>query len=119
MAQYRVELYRDARGYSQVLEFFNTLKRSNPKLLAFAQRLLKNLEEHGPDLRPPLAKPLKGLQAPIWELRHPSGLRLYYWRQGATLFVVAAGEVKKDDKPDPALLELAVRAYRESQRSAN
>lgn len=71
MAQYRVELYRNARGYSQVLEFFNTLKRSNPKLLAFAQRLLKNLEEHGPDLRPPLAKPLKGLQAPIWEAAPP------------------------------------------------
>ena len=119
MAQYRVELYRDARGYSQVLEFFNTLKRSNPKLLAFAQRLLKNLEEHGPDLRPPLAKPLKGLQAPIWELRHPSGLRLYYWRQGATLFVVAAGEVKKRDEADPDLLEFAVKAYRESQRNLN
>lgn len=119
MAQYRVELYRDARGYSQVLEFFGRLRRSNPKLFAFAERLLRNLENQGPDLRPPLAKPLKGLQAPIWELRHPSGLRLYYWRQGATLFVVAAGEVKKRDEADPDLLEFAVNAYRESRRKVN
>ncbi len=119
MARYRVELYRDAQGYSQVLEFFGFLRRSSPKLWAFAQRLLKSLEDQGPDLRPPLAKPLKGLEAPLWELRHPSGLRLYYWRKEATIFVVAAGEVKKADKPDPALLELAVKAYRESRINVN
>jgi hypothetical protein len=119
VAQYRVELYRDSQGYSQVLEFFGRLRKSNPKLFAVAQRLLKNLEDQGPDLRPPLAKPLKGLQAPIWELRHRSGLRLYYWRQGAKLFIVAAGEVKKQDEADPALLELAVTAYRESRRKVN
>ncbi len=119
MARYRVELYRNAQGYSQVLEFFGSLEKSNPKLWAFALRLLKSLEEQGPDLRPPLAKPLKGLQAPIWELRHRSGLRLYYWRQEAAIFVVAAGEVKKDDKPDPALLEFAVKAYRESRRNVH
>jgi len=119
VARYRVELYRDARGYSQVLEFFDFLRRSNPKLWAFALRLLNTLEQQGPDLRPPLAKPLKGLGAPIWELRHPSGLRLYYWQQERTLFVVAAGEVKKGDKPDPALLEYAVAAYRESRKGVN
>lgn len=119
MARYRVEFYRSAQGYSQVLEFFGSLRKSNPKLFDFAMRLLSNLEDQGPDLRPPLAKPLKGLQASIWELRHRSGLRLYYWRQEATIFVVAAGEIKKGDKPDPTLLEFAVKAYRESRRDVN
>ena len=64
MARYRVELYRDARGYSQVLEFFDFLRRRNPKLWAFALRLLKTLEQQGSDLRPPLAKPLKGSERP-------------------------------------------------------
>jgi len=38
---------------------------------------------------------------------------------GATLFVVAAGEVKKRDEADPDLLEFAVKAYKESQKNVN
>ncbi|WP_105317361.1 type II toxin-antitoxin system RelE/ParE family toxin [Thermus tenuipuniceus] len=112
MGRYRVVFHVDAKGRSQAQDWLDNLKRQNPKLHAFALRLLRMLEEQGPDLRPPLAKPLAHLGAPIWELRHRTGIRLYYWRQEELLFVVAAGEVKDQDSPDPKLLELAVQAYK-------
>ncbi|TBH17455.1 type II toxin-antitoxin system RelE/ParE family toxin [Thermus thermamylovorans] len=112
MGRYRVEFYVDAKGRSQVQDWLENLKRHNPKLHAFALRLLRTLEEQGPDLRPPLAQPLAYLEAPIWELRHRTGIRLYYWRQGELLFIVAAGEVKDQNRPDPKLLNLAVQAYK-------
>jgi putative component of toxin-antitoxin plasmid stabilization module len=112
VGRYRVVFYEDARGRSQVRDWLEDLKRHNPKLHTFALRLLWTLGEQGPDLRPPLAKPLAHLEAPIWELRHRTGIRLYYWRQEELLFVVAAGEVKDQDSPDPKLLKLAVQAYK-------
>ncbi len=119
MGSYRVVLYVDARGRSQVRDWLEDLQRQNPKLHQYALRLLRTLEEQGPDLRPPLAKPLAHLDAPIWELRHRTGIRLYYWRQGEFLFVVAAGELKEQDSPDPRLLRLAIRAYKEMRGKVN
>lgn len=115
MGRYRVELYVDERGRSQIRDWLDDLGRHRPHLYGYAQRLLVLLEDLGPEMRPPLAKPLRYLDAPIWELRHRSGIRMYYWRQDEVVFVVAAGEVKKQDSPDPGLLELTVRAYKASQ----
>jgi len=61
-------------------------------------------------MRPPMSKHIEG---PIWELRHDSGIRLYYWRDDETIFVVAAGELKKKNKADQKLIAYAQRAYAE------
>jgi putative component of toxin-antitoxin plasmid stabilization module len=113
VARYRVEMYVDARGRSRLEDWLEDLSAYHR---ALALRLIKRLEEQGPDIRPPVAKPLAHLEAPIWELRHPSGLRIYYWREGMDRFVVAAGELKQQDRPDPRLLAWVVRAYHESRR---
>lgn len=70
------------------------------------------------ELLPTIGSDLKGDQAkhiegPIWELRHRSGIRIYYWRQGKAVFVAAAGEVKQRDKADQRLIDYALQAYQE------
>ena len=65
-------------------------------------------------MRPPMCEHIHG---PIWELRDHSGIRLYYWRDSETVFVVAAGELKQRDKADRSLIEYALRAYKEWRAS--
>lgn len=104
-------LYEDANGRSQIKEWLRRLQEADPKKYAKARRLLKELlPTFGPELREPHVKHIQG---PIWELRHHSGIRIYYWRQDATLFVAAAGEVKQKNKADPKLIAYALRAYQE------
>jgi len=112
---YQIEFYEDARGRSQIKEWLLGLRKSNPKAYATAWRLLERLQLEGPEMKPPATKHIQG---PIWELRHNSGIRIYYWRQGKRLFVAAAGELKKRDKADPKLIQYALRAYQEWQEGS-
>lgn len=110
-ANYQVLLYEDAEGRSQIKTWLEELKQTNPLLYAKARWMLKELlPTIGPHLKEPQAKHING---PVWELRHRSGIRIYYWRQGKTVFVAAAGEVKQRDKADPSLIAYALQAYRE------
>ncbi|GAA6756178.1 hypothetical protein Thermus77420_16540 [Thermus thalpophilus] len=109
--RYEVLLYEDASGHSQIKVWLLSLKKSNPRAYAKARWLLYELlPSQGPNLREPYAKHING---PIWELRHNSGIRIYYWRQETTIFVAAAGEVKQQNKADPELISYALRAYQE------
>lgn len=112
--RYRVLTYVDNRGRSQLKEWLAELRKSNPQARGIVRRLLQRLQIEGPEMRPPMAKHIEG---PIWELRHRSGIRLYYWRESEHIFVVAAGELKKKDKADPKLIEYALRAYEEWRKS--
>jgi len=110
--KYQVLLYEDERGRSQVKEWLIRLEKSNPKARQQARRLMERLRLEGTDLRPPIAKRIKG-KGKIWELRHRSGLRLYYWQDDDNTFIIAAGELKQRDKADPGLIEYAMRAFEE------
>lgn len=108
-ASYEVLLYEDAKGRSQIKEWINGLKLSNPGLYAKARWMLMNqLAVLGPN-----HNNCKHIEGPIWELRHRSGIRIYYWRQGKTVFVAAAGEVKQRNKADQKLVEYALKAFQE------
>lgn len=110
-ANYQVRFYEDAEGRSQIKSWLEELKQTNPSLYAKARWMLKELlPTMGPDLKEPQAKHIEG---PVWELRHRSGIRIYYWRQEKTVFVAAAGEVKQRDKADRELINYALRAYTE------
>jgi hypothetical protein len=108
---YQVELYREESGYCQVETWLKKLAKSNPKTAAKAVWLLDLLAAEGPALAAPYVKHIEG---PIWELRAKRGtdaIRIYYWRQGRALFVAAAGEVKQQDRADPALVSYALKAH--------
>lgn len=110
-ANFQVLLYEDDKGRSQIKSWLEKLKEANPSLYTKARWMLKELlPTMGPDLKEPQAKHISG---PIWELRHRSGIRIYYWRQEKVVFVAAAGEVKQRDKADPHLVAYALQAYRE------
>ena len=110
--KYKVLFYEDDRGRSQVKEWLLELGKSNPRARAVVRRLLKRLSIEGPDMRPPMSKRIKGTDS-ILELRHDLGIRLYYWRDDETTFVVAAGELKKKNKADQRLIAYSQRAYAE------
>ena len=108
-ASYQVLLYQDAKGRSQIKEWLDGLKRSNPGLYAKARWMLMNqLAVLGSN-----HNDCKHIKGPIWELRHRSGIRIYYWRQGETVFIAAAGEVKQRNKADQQLVEYALKAFQE------
>lgn len=108
-ASYQVLLYQDAKGRSQIKEWLDGLKRSNPGLYAKARWMLMNqLAVLGSN-----HNDCKRIKGPIWELRHRSGIRIYYWRQGETVFIAAAGEVKQRNKADQQLVEYALKAFQE------
>ena len=111
---YKVVLYEDERGRSQIKEWLVWLGKSNPRARQKVRKLLERLKIEGPNMRPPMCKHIHG---PIWELRDYSGIRLYYWRGSERLFVVAAGELKQEDKADQGLIEYALRAYEEWRAS--
>ncbi|GAA6735050.1 hypothetical protein YIM1640_22090 [Thermus oshimai] len=112
----KVVLYQDPQGRSQIKEWLGRLKRDNPYLYTKAMWLLR-------EFLPTAAlqassDQVKHIRGPIWEVRHRSGLRIYYWRQEEKLFVAAAGEVKSRSKADPSLVEYALRAYEEYNQKA-
>ncbi|MDT7919966.1 MAG: type II toxin-antitoxin system RelE/ParE family toxin [Meiothermus sp.] len=108
-ASYQVLLYQDAKGRSQIKEWLDGLKRSNPGLYAKARWMLTDqLAVLGSD-----HSDCKHIKGPIWELRHRSGIRIYYWRQEKTVFIAAAGEVKQRNKADQKLVEYALKAFQE------
>jgi len=110
---YRVEFYRDEHGRSLFEDWLRRLERDDVKVWAQAIRLLKLLEQHGDDLRMPYVR--WNFYGPISELRkryRHHYIRIYFWRRGKTIYVVAAGELKKSKEPDDALLAYALEAYR-------
>ncbi len=110
MSQYEVELYEDEDGNSQIKTWLYELQRKQPKVRAKVARMFEKLESLGYELKMPHCKHVQG---PIWELRNPDGIRVYYFRAGKQVFVAAAGEVKKEDDADSALLQYALKAHKE------
>ncbi len=113
--RYHIELYQERDGRCLVEDWLGSLRKSNPKTAAKAVWLLDVLANQGTELSLPYVQHIEG---PIWELRarrSSDAIRIYYWQQGKTLFVAAAGEVKQQDKADPQLVHYALLAHKDYQ----
>ena len=110
---YRVVFYRNERGRSRFEDWLRRIERDDVKLWAQVVWLLKLLERYGEDLKAPYVK--WNFHGPVSELRkryRHHYFRIYFWRKGETIYVVAAGELKKYGEPDDTLLAYAIEAYR-------
>jgi hypothetical protein len=112
-APFTVLEYEDARGRSEVREWRIGLKRSNPRAAAKVDWLIGILEKKGTGLQFPYVSHIEG---PIYELRgqvRGNPVRLYYWQQSASEFIVAFGEVKQQGRAERRFIERALQAHRE------
>jgi phage-related protein len=93
---YDVEFYQKENGEIPLLDFLESLP---PKLRAKTFREIELLKEHGPNLREPYTKPLKGQEnRGIFELRIKLSTdisRILYFSYTGTTFVLLHGFVKK------------------------
>lgn len=106
---YRVDEYIDESGWSQYREWRDKLAVDNPKADLRAEGLINQLKAGGPNLRYPKVSHIRDK---IWELRGGE-IRIYYWREDAETFIVAAGECKQQGKADERLVQCALDAYSE------
>jgi hypothetical protein len=113
---YTVYEYADENGHSDVQEWRRTLRDSNPRAAAKVDLLIRLLEQNGTGLRFPVVSNVRG---PIYELRgkaRSDTIRLYYWQEDRTTFVIAAGELKQKRRADQKLVAKALAAYHEYRR---
>lgn len=110
---YDVEFYQKENGEVPVKDFLETLP---PKLRAKALREIELLKKHGPDLREPHTKPIKGKDNKgIYELRIKFSTdisRLFYFVYIGSTFVLLHGFLKKTSKTPAREIDLA-RKYKE------
>ncbi len=109
---YRVYEYQDERGRSDIREWRQRLRRSNPRASAKVDWLIDLLEAKGTALAFPYVRHIDG---PIYELRAQgrNAVRIYYWQQERDVFIAAAGELKQRDNADRRLVEKALAAHAE------
>jgi phage-related protein len=101
-----VDFYLDARGRNPVLEFINSLqKREQTRLF----RVLELLQEYGPLLSMPHARPIQG---GLWELRAGAG-RLFYFAYTGRQFILLHGYLKKTQEAPKREIETARRRMAE------
>ena len=105
---YEVEFYQKDNGSIPVVEFLLSLQ---PKMRAKAYREIELLKKHGPNLREPFVKPLKGVKNKgIYELRikFSSDIsRIFYFTPRQDGFVLLNGFLKKTNKTPERELETA------------
>jgi len=110
---YDVEFYQKENGDIPVQEFLESLP---PKLRAKTFREIELLKNHGPDLREPHTKPVKGKgNKGIYELRVKFSTnisRLFYFSYYGNTFVLLHGFVKKSNKTPRREIERA-KKYKE------
>ena len=110
---YDVEFYQKENGEVPVREFLESLP---PKLRAKTFREIELLKDHGPNLREPHTKPIKGKDNKgIFELRVKFSTdisRVFYFTYNGSTFILLHGFVKKTQKTPPREIEKA-RKYKE------
>ena len=96
---WEVEYYQKENGDIPVLDFLLSL---NPKMRAKAYSEIELLQRHGPNLREPYVKPIKGEEYKgIFELRVKFAsdiTRIFYFAFRKNTFVLLNGFIKKSDK---------------------
>ena len=105
---YDVEFYRKENRDVPVMEFLLSLR---PKMRAKAYSEIELLKKHGPALREPYVKPVKGSKNKgIYELRirfSSDICRIFYFSFEQNTFVLLHGFVKKSSKIPERELERA------------
>lgn len=109
---YDVEYYQKENGDIPVMDFLLSLQ---PKMRAKAYSEIELLEKHGPALREPYVKPIKGdNNKGIYELRvkFSSDIsRIFYFCFHQNTFILLNGFIKKSEKvPERELIK--VRKYK-------
>ncbi len=114
---WQVEYYKKENGDIPVL---NYLLSVDAKLRAKAFREIELLEKHGPDLREPYVKPVKGAKYKgLFELRvkFASNIsRIFYFTYGQKTFVLLHGFTKKTKQTPIKELERALRYKADYER---
>ncbi len=110
--EYTIEYYRRENGDTPVFDFLLTL---NPKQRAKAYREIELLQKHGPNLREPYVKTIKGYKNKgIFELRVKFSTdisRIFYFLYLNNVYVLLNGFVKKTNNIPENEIEKA-RKYR-------
>lgn len=103
---YDIEFYQKENGDVPIMDFLLSLE---PKMRAKAYSEIELLKEHGPALREPYVKPIKGSNNKgIYELRikFSSDIsRIFYFSYEQNTFVLLHGFVKKSNKTPERELE--------------
>lgn len=105
---YEVEFYQRENGDVPVMDFLLSLQ---PKLRAKAYSEIELLKNHGPALREPYVKPIKGNKNKgIYELRIKFATdisRIFYFSFQANTFILLNGFIKKSNNTPERELERA------------
>jgi phage-related protein len=103
---WRIVFYKDRRGKCPPLEFIEELPIVEQ---AKIRNILRLLQEFGPHLTMPHARPIKDK---LWELR-PGGIRLFYFAFIDQQFVILHGYRKQSMKAPEREIATALRRMQE------
>jgi phage-related protein len=108
--EWQVEYYKKENGNIPVLDYLLSL---NAKMRAKVFSEIELLEKHGPNLREPYVKPMKGMQYKgLFELRvkFASNIsRIFYFVYRQKTFVLLHGFTKKTKKTPQKEIKRALR----------
>jgi phage-related protein len=114
---YDVEFYQKENGEVPVREFLLSLP---PKMRAKAFSEIELLKIHGPELREPYTKPVKGKNNKgIYELRikFSSDIsRIFYFTYRESIFILLHGFIKKTNKTPVREIDRAIRYKEDYER---
>jgi phage-related protein len=114
---WQVEYYKKKNGDIPVLDFLLSLET---KMRAKAFNEIELLEKHGPELKEPYVKPVKGEQYKgLFELKikFASNIsRIFYFTYNEKTFVLLHGFTKKTKKTPPKELVRALRYKEDYER---
>ncbi|NDL66402.1 type II toxin-antitoxin system RelE/ParE family toxin [Anaerotalea alkaliphila] len=117
---YDVEFYAKENGSIPVQEFLLSL---NPKMRAKVFSEIELLETHGPNLREPYVKPVKGkIYKGLFELRIKFSTdisRIFYFGYRDNTYVLLHGFTKKTQKTPVRELDKAKRYMEDYERRCN
>jgi phage-related protein len=115
--EWQVEYYKKENGNIPVLDYLLSL---DAKMRAKAFSEIELLEKHGPELREPYVKPIKGAQYKgLFELRvkFASDIsRIFYFTYRQNTFVLLHGFTKKTEKTPQRELDRALRYKEDYER---
>jgi phage-related protein len=115
--EWQVEYYKKENGDIPVLDYLLSL---DAKVRAKAFSEIELLEKHGPELRGPYVKPIKGSQYKgLFELRikFASAIsRIFYFTYRQNTFVLLHGFTKKTEKTPQRELERSLRYKEDYER---
>lgn len=111
---WQVEYYKKENGDIPVLDFLLSLEA---KMRAKAFSEIELLEKHGPDLREPYVKPIKGKGLFELRIKFASDIsRIFYFTYRHKTFVLLHGFTKKTQKTPQREIERALRYKEDYER---